>query len=398
MKLHCLYLLFCAGLFACVPESGMDRAPEDLYIVDLDCERTDSLPFSSVFGDIETVILDTGEVLLGGIDKMQVCGEGIFVLDMFQTKSLYLFAADGKLIRRIGGVGNGPGEYIGAYDFTLDTAGREVYVLDADRQRVNVYDIASGQFVRNFGIEGGDGARSERIQYCGGVLYSDAQFDFPSDSNCLLRRIDLFSGKVTAGYFNTGYNKGWNNLHAHYGPVFHLTASEAPLFTQLFMDTVYSLGADGPRPYFVLKSKDLIAPADLDGLDVMNYSMKLFAKKKVYRPVDFLMYDGAVMFFYSKGNAFRASRLDLATGRSAQLHMNNDMLFVPGAGAVYPDFGCATDQGVYYYWRICGGNGIGDFGQAARDGKLAPGLDKLEELKKMQLGANPVILFYPYKK
>lgn len=92
-------------------------------------------------------------------------------------------------------------------------------------------------------------------------------------------------------------------------------------------------------------------------------------------------------------------RLDLATGKSVKLRMYNDMLFVPEAtGIVYPDFGCAADQGVYYCWTMLGVDGIGDFGQAARDGKLIPGLDKLEELKKMQLGANPVILFYPYKK
>ena len=93
----------------------------DLYVVDIDHADRENIVYSAVFGKLKTVVLGANDsVLIGEISKMQVGRDGIFVLGRNQTKGVYLFSSDGAFVRRFGSVGNGPGEYIAPFDFSLD--------------------------------------------------------------------------------------------------------------------------------------------------------------------------------------------------------------------------------------------------------------------------------------
>jgi hypothetical protein len=82
---------------------------------------------------------------LGGLDRLTVAGDGLFVTSDLHTPAVSLFGADGRFMRRLGGKGLSPGRYqlpsgVGAID------GRRLAVLDFDPKRINVFDL-SGDLV-----------------------------------------------------------------------------------------------------------------------------------------------------------------------------------------------------------------------------------------------------------
>ena len=63
-----------------------------------------------------------------------------------RPKAFICFRVTGAFVRRFGSVGNGPGEYIAPFDFSLDQKRRVVYT-DGSKQRINKYDIGTGKFI-----------------------------------------------------------------------------------------------------------------------------------------------------------------------------------------------------------------------------------------------------------
>ena len=63
----------------------------------------------SQIADLERVIpLETSEdVLIGTIDKLEMDGHHIVILDK-RMRAVWLFGTDGRFIRKIGRLGNGP--------------------------------------------------------------------------------------------------------------------------------------------------------------------------------------------------------------------------------------------------------------------------------------------------
>mgnify|MGYP000202535794 CR=1 FL=1 len=58
------------------------------------------------------VKLETNEsCLLGAIDQIEVFANKIYILDSYQTKSIYVFDKEGKYLNRLEGNRRGPGEF-----------------------------------------------------------------------------------------------------------------------------------------------------------------------------------------------------------------------------------------------------------------------------------------------
>jgi len=84
-------------------------------VIDLDKaknNREESFLYSSLYKGIKTILLETNEsCLIGSMKKMRVYDPYIIVLDVSKAKSIFLFDMNGRFVRKIGSVGQGPGEY-----------------------------------------------------------------------------------------------------------------------------------------------------------------------------------------------------------------------------------------------------------------------------------------------
>lgn len=98
--------------------------------------------------DFEKVIpLETvGDALIGEIDKLEMDDSHIVILDK-RMCAVWLFGIDGKFIRRIGRLGNGPKEYVSLDDMCFDKESGTVWIWDRVKQVMLEYDL-SGELLK----------------------------------------------------------------------------------------------------------------------------------------------------------------------------------------------------------------------------------------------------------
>ncbi len=104
---------------------------------------------SQVTDKIHYIPLETDSAsLIGNISKIHLTEKHIFVAD---PKRLLQFDLSGNFIRRIGQIGRGPGEHGKYFKFAVDEFHDEVFIFSSGQ--VNVYELATGDFLRQFGVE-----------------------------------------------------------------------------------------------------------------------------------------------------------------------------------------------------------------------------------------------------
>jgi hypothetical protein len=77
----------------------------------------------------------------------------IYVLNA-GTRSIYVFSLDGKYVRKMGRIGQGPGELVGPVCFEVNNRG-EVFVYDHSNNRITSYSI-NGNYYSSFSVYGRD--------------------------------------------------------------------------------------------------------------------------------------------------------------------------------------------------------------------------------------------------
>jgi hypothetical protein len=80
---------------------------------------------------------------LGSIKKIMVFEDDLYILDRMQ-KAIFVYNCEGKLIRKICKVGNGPGEYLDIVDFTINKYNKQIEMIDGSYLRS--YDF-HGNFI-----------------------------------------------------------------------------------------------------------------------------------------------------------------------------------------------------------------------------------------------------------
>jgi hypothetical protein len=106
------------------------------------------LKYSEVFDSIEYIRLETkDESLIGRIDAVKIYKGLIYILDQVQSKAVLVFDLKGKFIRRIGSIGNGPGEYDEPNDIAIDDINNEIMVWNNSKKKILFYNM-EGTFNR----------------------------------------------------------------------------------------------------------------------------------------------------------------------------------------------------------------------------------------------------------
>ena len=322
------------------------------------------------------------------------------MLDRNQTKGVYLFSSDGAFVRRFGSVGNGPGEYIAPFDFSLDQKNDELFILDGSKQRINKYDIGTGKFIGYITVNPKGGTRSYHIQYNEGALFADAFFGQSSKESYLLQKIDTATGVQQNAYLNNLYNQRWENLQEIEPTVFYSVDRESSRFVERFMDTVIYVSSKEVKPYLVVKTEKWMRAKDWKKFEKDKMSptflMTLFSAGKIFGISDYIEKKGSFIYFgYYDGRKADAVVYHVKTKETKLVGgIKDDLLFKKDVSmTLYTVLGCATDKGVYFYDN----NPSGNLKSCAVDGVLSPKLDNLDELKQLDENSNPVIFYYEYK-
>jgi hypothetical protein len=137
--MKCILIICTIFLSACCSQE--DSAKDKVYI---DVNRITQHQLKEVFVNIEIIPLETKEnVLLGTISKFTIENDHLFFLDRSQ-KSIIIFSQDGKYVRNLHRVGNGPEEYLDIADFAVNPSNMNINLIDA--RFLRIYDI-EGSFI-----------------------------------------------------------------------------------------------------------------------------------------------------------------------------------------------------------------------------------------------------------
>ena len=377
------------------------------YVIDLDDKREESIPLSSIFNHVRTIILENGDdCLIGNINDLQVFDGNIYILDSRKAKSLFVFDMEGKFIQKIGGIGNGPGEYLEPNDFTLDRENRIIYLCDL-RNRIHKYQL-NGTFINTITIntpnsaKGTPNSKAIFIQYYNGRLYSSQIWWDKSDDNYMLLEIDPSDGKILSSSLPVKYNKGWNELYfSGYSRFFMSRANNPPRYNQMFMDYIVSIGKE-ITPYIELKSKYLTTESDIedfrgkDGLPVNT--MNVIRSPKIFNVNCFIENDDFIRFrlgmqlsslftvvFYKKTGEVKLAN-----------YLRNDLIYKQDQKSALGGFVFADAKGAYEILDTQ--RGMHNYIQSSvMENKVVPDLDKLDQLMKLTAESNPAIFFYEFK-
>jgi hypothetical protein len=153
-------------------------------------------PFDSVFRLADTITPEQPDsVPIGLISGIDFAADGSsFVISDARSAGVMRYAADGKLLARMGRQGYGPGEFQMVMFPVLDDRGR-IHVLDLQQPRITVFN-ADGSFVRTVSV-GHLGNRIGEVEVLPGGDYLIVAFH--GEKQDLLFRTDSL-GKVRASY------------------------------------------------------------------------------------------------------------------------------------------------------------------------------------------------------
>ena len=356
--------------------------------------------YSSLYKGIKTILLETDKsCLIGSVSKMRVYDNYILILDRLIAKSLFVFDKEGHFIRKIGNIGQGPGEFARPYDFTIDKENKTIYILDGSLQRINKYDITTGTFIHAINLD--RRARSHRIEYMGGKLYADAYFQEHSDDNYLLRIIQESSGMEEGHYLNVmKYHKGISKtLNITNEEAFYLRGNGNIVFVQPFMDHIIAVNSDSIFSLVNFKGKDVLTSEEIKRAikkDDFMYNDELRKLNKYYQLYSFIEQKNWILIEYFKGVMLQKIFVDKQTNDVSIFEKGMDDLLKKEKGdhSVLTKVGCYDADGVYFYVTQ---NSMLQIQALAKAGVFSPDLDRLEDIKYLEEDANPILFYYEFK-
>lgn len=115
--------------------------------VTVDFSGNSSLSASDLLS-VSYIKLETSDnCILGTINQCAEAGGYYILLDNTMARSLYVFNLDGSFVQQIGKKGNGPGEYISPFDFSVNERDNTISVIDIEQQKMIVFSLNDFHFL-----------------------------------------------------------------------------------------------------------------------------------------------------------------------------------------------------------------------------------------------------------
>jgi hypothetical protein len=267
------------------------------YTVDIDkVEEKGVYYLSEIIKKVRAIrIEETDDALIGEIDEIQVSDNNIFILDILIAKKLFVYDMNGKYIRQIGSLGQGPDEYQGILSFCIDPDKKEIYLLDYWKNRLLKYRIADGKLLDKINLP--RGISYSNISYVEDNIYASIIHDEPEKSINMLFKLDLKTGEFneykTAEIFGDCWNRNIND---------RLVKNNSLKYSGLYTNTVFSCGKNGVHPYMSVKSKDWVRCGDIPVTEENDMGMSAVNEKgRAYDIHTYFESDTCIHFHYDKG-------------------------------------------------------------------------------------------------
>ncbi|MEC7754797.1 6-bladed beta-propeller [Roseivirga sp. UBA1976] len=145
-------LVFISLLLSCSPS----KKDNNLAFIDIPVEAAKEIKLSTVAMEVDSIALETLENnLISRVINVVHNDGSLFVGDI---NALFKFTWEGKFIKQIGSIGQGPGEYLNVSDIALDKEKGYIYLASNLSQKIVCYDT-DGNFIRETKVIGLNGVK-----------------------------------------------------------------------------------------------------------------------------------------------------------------------------------------------------------------------------------------------
>lgn len=400
-----LCTIFCMYLQACSHDNSTTISSiymnDSLLIVDIDHSvKLESINYSDFYSNIETLILECDtNILIGYINKLETYNDYLIILDINYSQGIFVFDKYGNFIRKIGAVGQGVGEYIEVSDFTIDKDGL-LYLLDNGAQRINIYELSSGDFIKSLKINENGYVWSYHI-YKNTRLYVDAYFSNSLKNAYLLQGINEKSGYSRQQYLSVNdYNKTWVNINYVENNAFYISSMNSAFFVQQFMDTIIKIEDDYIYPFAVIKYDHFVTDKDINAIQEMGRSgfssiSELFNKNLMWNIRDIRIRNDYLFFRCWESNMQIAILYDMKKKETYKIMYEiNDLLYKDNVLSGVPlKYLTSDENGSYFCVRT---DDIEMLIAYAKENMLSLSQKQLDKINSLSDDSNPVIIYYEY--
>lgn len=381
-----LLMLLIALLYqSCSADKKTTSDSSNIIYLDLPQSGEDTLRASNFADSVMYIPLETmQESLINNI--CGICLHDSFILVTCSNEGLFLFRNDGKFIRKIGGKGSGPGEYIRI--FHAEVARDTIYISSTGRRGFLRYKL-NGDFC-------------DEIELNYQPVYFSTTFE--QKLACYIHE----EGRIFV-YNNSFYDP--DTLIAEYGVTegrYFFTSSEFPLMTYLqktasgllfnsyLSDTIWNITGDKKEPIYILDLKEKLLPYELQTEFCNGDFEKSTNNKKPYHYVHLIQSSSYFLAFQKQYSDNKLNAIyigDIETGEIKRY--NTTYIYDDIVGQTKLNFFMPTNSSDYIVsiWDLQGGFEIG--GKNHID---TPSIAWINQMKSISENSNPILVLVKIKK
>lgn len=372
------------------------------YVINLDSlPHIDNINMSSIYkNDVKVILLDTiQDALLGNINKIRVCTNGDFIVfDKLIGKKINMFDSNGKFIRQIGRLGDGPGEYFYIDDFAYSPQSNDIYILDSSKKKIFIYNVYTGNFIGDLDCP----IDSRNIYYSNGLIFLDNKLkDWDSESSPMVVSINPLTKEETL-YYMDKYSYGISKIKTYPCPdgFFMNNNVEGMMrYNYSFSNILFTRTENCLIPWVTFISSEWIKDEDIEKLDYSNplFVIDLLKLDKYHAIHNFVESDNYMYCAVTKGTRDCYVYVNIKTDETFLVsHIQEDILFknVPFNKLNY-NLGCSYEQGTYYYLNI--DEIILEVLGQYKERLTQEGVSKMKSLFNNISNYNGAIVYYEYK-
>ena len=396
-------------IFICISchahsQKTVESKEKGKFVIDLDNpnkSQEEVFSYSKLYKNVKAIFLETNEsCLIGRIDKIQVCDQFILVLDRMIAKSLFVFDNEGRFIRKIGNIGNGPGEYISISDFTIDKENKTIFLLDKSLERIHKYELTLGKYINSIKLD--QRLSSNNLEYFGGKLYADAFFYKHTDNNSLLRIIHESSEKEERHLNVMEYHKGFSNTHSSIlRKSFYFRENGNLVFIQPFMDHLIEITNDSIHSLVDLKGNNCLTSGEIKKYNDAFIDMReLMMLDKYFYITSFIEKGDLIIFSMMKGRGIHTILINKKNNEFSIFLGQNDDILITDIGDYSRkmlEFGCFDDSGDGVYYFTSNSEIAFGYQELAKAGVLSPNLQGIKKFDNFIEDDNPILFYYEFK-
>jgi len=337
-------------------------------VIDFDAVKYDSLKLSKIkFIPLET----SRECIIGRVDKTLIKNDKIYVADFYQTKSLFVFDLNGKLLFKIAKMGQGPGEYLRLNDFDVNSNG-DIYILDNHSKKMKIYD-SEGEHLRDFVLDD----HLTRFCLAGNKIYLSKLYDGVIFANLAIYDTTTKQTEIILDDELFLYNLPERSYGFLYSP-------NRMYYSPKLSEIIYSLDEKGAHPAIGIKNlkippKNIVdewAQEDDLGLRKIEGSNYFLETVCIYET-----HNHIVMECLMGNSSLSKTILYNKQSKNVSFVRNSDYFFKTGSSAIEGSTG--TD-----FFATVSFNSRNQFHEKF--------LDSYEELANWQEDDNPVVVIFNY--